>query len=96
MLEGARELCDRICSNSPMAVQGAKRVLRSSMRLPLSPSFVLCLEISALFRFAEEHSVDDTLEHVAMWNSSFLESEDLMEAVKAFMTKQKPVFKNFL
>jgi len=47
-------------------------------------------------RFAEEHSINDSLEYVAMWNASFLESDDLKEAVTSFMAKKKPVFKNFL
>eukprot|EP01125_Pyxidicula_operculata_P015555 TRINITY_DN5293_c0_g1_i1.p1 TRINITY_DN5293_c0_g1~~TRINITY_DN5293_c0_g1_i1.p1 ORF type:complete len:274 (+),score=45.02 TRINITY_DN5293_c0_g1_i1:28-849(+) len=74
LLEGARELCSKIAKNSPLAVQGAKRVLQ----------------------FAEEHTTSDTLDHIGLWNSAFLESEDLMEAVAAFMQKRSPIFINKL
>lgn len=38
-------------------------------------------------------TVDEGLEYVAQWNSSFLMSNDLMEAINAFMEKRKPDFK---
>lgn len=31
----------------------------------------------AMLNFAESHSTADSLEHVALWNSAFLQSEDL-------------------
>ena len=35
---------------------------------------------------------DQGLEYVALWNSAFLASEDLMEAFSAFMQKRDPSF----
>ncbi len=35
-------------------------------------------------------SVEDALEYVAQWNSSFLISNDLMEAINAFLEKRDP------
>ncbi len=70
-LAHARELATRIAANSPLAVQGAKRVLDWSADRP----------------------VRDGLDYVASWNAAFLASEDLQEAMQAFMMKREPVFK---
>jgi len=49
-----------------------------------------------IMNYAEEHSIDDGLDYVKLWNSAFLKSDDLTEAFMAFMEKRKPVFKNKL
>ena len=41
---------------------------------------------------AREHAVAAGLRHVAAWNAAFLPSEDLNEAVQAFMEKRPPRF----
>lgn len=41
---------------------------------------------------AEGRTVDEALEYVAQWNSSFLISNDLMEAITAFTEKRDPDF----
>ena len=46
-----------------------------------------------VMRFGQDRSVADGLEYVAAWNSAFLASEDLGEAVNAFMAKRAPVYK---
>jgi enoyl-CoA hydratase len=38
------------------------------------------------------HSVDEGLEFVARWNTMYLQSNDLREAMTAFMEKRSPVF----
>jgi enoyl-CoA hydratase len=68
--KAAVELAGRIARNSPLAVQGTKRVLR----------------------YCEGKSVEDGLRYVATWNAAFLESDDLKEAMSAFLQKREPRF----
>lgn len=44
--------------------------------------------------YSREHSVEDSLAHVALWNAGMLVSDDLQEAVAAQQQKRKPVFKD--
>ena len=64
----------------------------------------LCAEIAAnsplavqgvkqVLRYGEGKSVAEGLEYVAAWNAAFLASEDLGEAMAAFMQKRPPSFK---
>ena len=43
--------------------------------------------------FASRREVDTNLDYVAVWNSAFLHSEDLGEAMRAFMERRPPVFR---
>jgi enoyl-CoA hydratase len=69
-LEAARAMADRMAKNSPLAVQGTKRVMR----------------------YCEGKSVEDGLDFVATWNAAFIQSEDLKEAMMAFMQKREAKF----
>ena len=69
-LAKARDLAERIAENSPLAVQGTKRVLQ----------------------YCEGKSVEDGLKYVATWNAAFLKTDDLTEAMSAFLEKRKPKF----
>ena len=42
----------------------------------------------AVMNYSDEHSTDEGLEYVAQWNSSFFRTNDLMEAMQAFMEKR--------
>lgn len=68
--QAAHAMARRMAENSPLAVQGTKRVMR----------------------YCEGKSVEDGLDFVATWNAAFIQSEDLKEAMMAFMEKRKAKF----
>lgn len=47
----------------------------------------------AVLRAGDGLTVDEALDYVALWNTAFLPSADLAEAVTAFTEKRPPVFK---
>jgi enoyl-CoA hydratase len=67
----ALALAREMAANSPLAVEGAKAVLKAG----------------------EEQTVEESLDHVALWNASFFKSNDLAEAVTAFLSKRPPEFR---
>ena len=48
--------------------------------------------IKQVLDYCEDKSTADGLRYVATWNAAFLQSNDLAEAVQAFMMKRAPVF----
>ena len=49
--------------------------------------------VKEMLRAGEGHAVADGLRYVSAWNSAFLASEDLGEALQAFMEKRPPAYK---
>jgi len=43
--------------------------------------------------YAEEHSISEGLAQVALWNSAFIHSSDLIEAFQSYFQKRTPQFK---
>ena len=48
--------------------------------------------VKQVLRFGEDRRVVDGLAYVAAWNSAFLASDDLGEAMGAFLQKRAPRF----
>ena len=48
--------------------------------------------VKAVLNYSEQHSIEEGLEYVAQWNSSFIMSNDIAEAVQAFVQKRRPEF----
>ena len=68
-------------------------------------ALALCVEIAAksplavsgtkaMLNYSRDHSVRESLDHVAMWNAAALQSQDVMKAMQATTARQTPIFSN--
>ena len=71
------------------ALEAARRLARE---IAANPPLVV-QGIKEVMNHRIERSTADGLRHVAVWNSAFLQSEDLGEALAAFMERRAPSFK---
>ena len=44
--------------------------------------------------YARDHTVDESLQQIAMYNAAFLHSNDIRKSFEAYVTKSAPVFEN--
>lgn len=85
-------LVNRVYENQDQLLKGA----REMAKIIANNSPLVVQAIKKLLNVSENLSVQDSLELVALWNSSFLKSPDLSEALRAFMTKSVPTFNSKL
>lgn len=77
-------VCDDALDAHARALELAQKIAANS---PLAVSGT-----KRVLAYCEGKSVADGLQYVATWNSAFMMSDDLKEAMQAFMEKRAPVF----
>lgn len=45
-----------------------------------------------VLQYSEEHTIEEGLDYIAQWNTSFIRSNDLAESIKAFFEKREPKY----
>lgn len=59
-----------------------------------SKSPMAIIGTKAVLNYGRDHSVEDGLEYVAVWNAAMLPGDDMTRAVRAQMAKEVPVFED--
>ena len=86
------QFINRMYDDKDALLAGARQLARS-----INANSPLVVQGTKLIiNFSEEHTLDEGLLHVALWNSAFLHSDDLIEAVSAHLQKRTPLFRNRL
>jgi len=67
------------------AAMGTARAIAANSPLAVAGS-------KAVLNGGEGRTVEEALDYVALWNTAFLQSNDLLEAVTAYMQKRPPEF----
>lgn len=75
---------------TPEAMLDAARKLAAE--IAANPPLVV-QGVKQVMNYCADKSVADGLEYVAVWNSAFMHSLDLVEAITAFRERRKPEFK---
>lgn len=82
-------LVNQVFETKEEMLEGARE-----MALEIAANSTLAVQgTKAVLQYSEEHTIEEGLDYVAQWNASFLHSQDLQEAVQAFMEKRSPEFK---
>ncbi|MBL8187391.1 MAG: enoyl-CoA hydratase, partial [Acidobacteria bacterium] len=75
---------------TPEALLEAARTLAAE--IAANPPLVV-QGVKQVMNYCADKSIADGLEYVAVWNSAFMHSLDLVEAITAFRERRKPEFK---
>ncbi len=82
-------LVNEVYTDADELLEGAREMARE-----IADNSPLAVQgTKVVLNYSDEHSVDEGLEYVAQWNSSFFRTNDVTEAVQAFLEKRKPEFK---
>ena len=81
-------LVSEVFEDKPSLMAGVDELAR---RIAANPPLVT-QGIKRILQANDGRTIDQALDYMAQWNSSFLVSNDLMEAVNAFMEKRDPDF----
>lgn len=76
--------------DTPEAMLNAARTLAAD--IASNPPLVV-QGVKQVMNYCADKSIADGLEYVAVWNSAFMHSLDLVEAITAFRERRKPDFK---
>jgi enoyl-CoA hydratase len=82
-------LVSDVFETSDELLEGARTVARE---IAANPPIVV-QGIKRVMNYCADKSVADGLDYVAVWNSAFLQSADLVEAMTAFRERRAPQFK---
>jgi enoyl-CoA hydratase len=84
----ATGLVNRVYADKDRMLEGARATATEiAANSPLTVQGV-----KQVLNYSDEHTTDEGLDHVAHWNSSFMRSDDLAEAMQAFAEKRPPRF----
>jgi enoyl-CoA hydratase len=84
----AKGLVNRVFDGRDSLMAGARKLAGEIA----SNSPLVTQGIKRILQANDGRTIDQALDYMAQWNSSFLVSNDLMEAINAFMEKRDPEF----
>lgn len=64
----------------------------NTAKLIASKSPVAVMVTKEALNFARDHSVEDGLKHISIWNAAYLQTQDVKDAMTAGLQKRKPKF----
>lgn len=82
-------LVNEVYDDRDGVVEGARAMAREIAKNPP----LVVQGIKRVMTYGADRPVQDGLEYVAAWNSAFLQSNDLTEAMQAFVERRDPEFK---
>lgn len=82
-------LVSDVYENESLMLDAARNLARE---IAANPPLVV-EGIKQVMNDCRDKSISDGLRYVAVWNSAFLQSEDLIEAIEAFRQRRPPQFK---